>query len=237
MAFLGLSLSFKLKIKSLVPSRLISSYMRKSMRPGESIIGRRPIKLVENVKLLVDKVTFWLKTSLKTKHTGFNLVQVDGPLGTISQLIRSQVDLEFTATDRIRLVQDHAAVDYDKALLGTYRTIIQNMIHDAAIGYFEELELHGIGFRAFFKKEDGINVLRMRLGTTHDVKYVVPSDILVTVNKEGNGVTVFGCDRRRVGNEAAKIRRLKKPEPYKGKGIRYKGEVIKLKSVKKQVRK
>ncbi|MES1918833.1 hypothetical protein MHBO_000733 [Bonamia ostreae] len=209
-------------------ARRISTFGRKSMKVGESIIGRRPIKLVPGVSVGIKRDIY----------RGEHLVVVKGPLGEISQIIKNQVDVRLPPKDStILLKQDKDSPVYDKALLGTYRTVIQNMIYDTAIGYFKKLELHGIGFRAFFDKDkDGRlnkSELRMRLGTTHDVVYKVPEDILIQIFKEGTRIRIYGCDRRRVCEEAKKIRRLKKPEVYKGKGIRYEGEQIKLKKVQK----
>lgn len=106
------------------------------------------------------------------------------------------------------------------------------MIYDSQIGYASYLQLVGIGFRAYFE-DDEPNMLYLRVGYSHPVLLRIPPDLLVEISKQGTDVTIFGCDRRRVTQLACRLRLVKKPEPYKGKGIRYKGEVIRLKSGKR----
>ena len=109
---------------------------------------------------------------------------------------------------------------------GLVRSLVQNMVTGVTEGYSKKLELHGVGFRVALTGAD----LKMNLGLSHDVVYKIPQDISVSV--EQNTITVSGIDKQQVGQVAAEIRSLKKPEPYKGKGIRFTGEHIIRKSGK-----
>lgn len=114
-----------------------------------------------------------------------------------------------------------------KACWGTIRALTFNAIVGIAQGFDKILEIEGVGFRANMEGD----VLVLSLGFSHPVKFIPPENIKILVNK--NVIKISGIDKALVGQTAAKIRALKKPEPYKGKGIRYQGEVIRRKAVKK----
>jgi len=110
---------------------------------------------------------------------------------------------------------------------GTYRQLMANMIEGVTNGYKKNLEINGVGYRAAMSGKD----LVLAVGYSHEVKFSVPTGVNVTVDK--NIITVEGIDKQLVGETAAQIRRVKEPEPYKGKGIKYEGEQIKIKVGKK----
>lgn len=114
-----------------------------------------------------------------------------------------------------------------RALWGTYASHITNMFVGVTEGYTKALEVHGVGYRAEIKGKE----LVMQLGFSHPVNIEIPEDLDVSVEK--NTITVKGIDKDRVGWFAANVRSQKKPEPYKGKGIRYVGEIIRRKQGKK----
>lgn len=112
---------------------------------------------------------------------------------------------------------------------GTMRALVQNAISGAAKDFTKSLIIEGVGYRASVEGEN----LVFNLGYSHPVRFEIPKGVKITIEK--NVVNVSGADKQRVGETAARIRRLRKPEPYKGKGIRYVGEVIKRKAGKKAV--
>jgi len=115
------------------------------------------------------------------------------------------------------------------ALWGTYASHTKNMIQGVTDGFCKNLIVEGIGFKAQIEKRE----LVLLLGFSHPIKMIIPDDIIVEVDK--NKISVCGIDKERVVTIAAKIRNFKKPEPYKGKGIRYEGEIIRRKAGKKAV--
>ncbi|MFC1572982.1 50S ribosomal protein L6, partial [Candidatus Eisenbacteria bacterium] len=114
------------------------------------------------------------------------------------------------------------------SLWGTTRTVISNLVIGVTEGFSRVLEIEGTGYRAELKGK----TLVMTLGFDHDVKYTVPKEIEVEVNQRPLKITLKGISKQRVGQIAAEIRALKKPEPYHGKGIRYQGEYIRRKAGK-----
>lgn len=116
-----------------------------------------------------------------------------------------------------------------KANLGTMASLIKNALAGVQNGFTKVLELEGIGFRASMEG----NTLTLSLGFSHPIKFVPPADVKITLEK--NQIKVSGADKALVGQVAADIRKIKKPEPYKGTGIRYQGEVIRRKAGKKVV--
>ncbi len=113
-----------------------------------------------------------------------------------------------------------------RARHGLMRALLSNMVTGVSQGFTKKLEINGVGYRAALQGAD----LKLNVGLSHDVMYKVPEGVQVAV--EQNTITVSGIDRQKVGQAAAEIRALKKPEPYKGKGIRYQGERILRKSGK-----
>jgi len=160
---------------------------------------------------------------------GDNTVTVKGPRGELKQSVDREIKMEVKdghvsfsrPTDQIR----------HRALHGMYRASVANMVKGVTQGYKKELELIGVGFKA---SNQG-NVLDLSLGYSHNIIFEVPKELKVaTAQEKGQNPTISleGIDRQLLGQVAAKIRELRKPEPYKGKGIRYVGEVVRKKAGK-----
>jgi len=158
-----------------------------------------------------------------------NLLTVKGPKGELKQAIDRDIKievkedhLEFTRpTDQIR----------HRALHGLYRALVFNMVKGVTEGYKRQLELIGVGFKA---SNQG-NVLDLALGYSHNIIFEIPKELkLATSQEKGENpkITLEGVDKQLIGQVAAKIRSLRKPEPYKGKGVRYVGEVVRKKAGK-----
>ena len=126
-------------------------------------------------------------------------------------------------------VQPTSNSKFSKAAAGTFRSLINNMIIGVSEGYEKQLELVGVGYRA---KTQGKNV-NLTLGFSHPVIYKIPDEIEILTPSQTE-IIIRGIDKQKVGQVAAEIRSLRPPEPYKGKGVRYKGEQISLKETKKQ---
>lgn len=116
-----------------------------------------------------------------------------------------------------------------KAMWGMSRTMVSNMIEGVTNGFTKELELRGVGYRAQMKG----STLSMQLGFSHDVDYTPPEGITIAAAKP-TSIVVSGIDKQQVGQVAAEIRSFRKPEPYKGKGVRYVGEYVRMKEGKKK---
>ncbi|MCA9342515.1 50S ribosomal protein L6 [Candidatus Saccharibacteria bacterium] len=173
-----------------------------------SRIGKLPIKIPSGVTITVDDTT----------------VNVAGSKGNLSEPILLGVQIEQNEGEiKVARIDDQPV---HRANHGLMRTLIQNMVTGVTDGFSKKLELHGVGYRVSL----GGSQLKMNLGLSHDVIYELPQGITATV--EQNTITITGIDKQLVGHVAAEIRALKKPEPYKGKGIRYEGERIIRKSGK-----
>lgn len=152
-------------------------------------------------------------------------VIVKGPKGELSLLLHP--DMHITFENNEAQVLPRLENKQSAALWGLYRSLIANMVEGATKGFEKKLELDGIGYRVAM---EGTGLL-MQLGFSHPVRVSAPEGIQFEV--ERNVITVSGVDKAKVGEVAARIRALKKPEPYKGKGIHYRGEVIRRKQGKK----
>lgn len=153
------------------------------------------------------------------------VMTVKGPLGILTKPFRPHVSV-VVENGSIILAPARQSLE-TKALIGTYASHIRNMLSGVNKPYEKKLIVEGIGFKADVKGKD----LAMALGFSHPVVVSIPTDLKVTAEK--NVVTISGIDCERVGQFAAQIRALKKPEPYLGKGIRYTDEVIRRKQGKK----
>lgn len=176
-----------------------------------SRIGKQTIEIPQGTDVTIDGVT----------------VTVKGPKGTLSRQLRSEIGVSIS--DGVVSVTREKNTKLAQALWGTYASHIKNMIHGVNEGYEKKLIINGVGFRAAVQGTK----MEMHLGFSHPVELSIPEDVTVTVEKEL--VTVSGIDKETVGHFAAVIRAQKKPEPYKGKGIQYEGEVIRRKAGKKAV--
>lgn len=175
-----------------------------------SRIGKKPIDIPKGVEV-----------SIALDNT----VSVKGPKGQISYKFHPSVSI--VKKENQIVVERKSDDSFSRAIHGTTRALLNNMVKGVTEGFTEELEIVGIGYRAAVKG----NNLELTLGYSHPVIYPIPKDVQITV--EGNtNIKVSGIDKQRVGQVAAEIRSFREPDPYKGKGIRYKGEVIKLKAGK-----
>lgn len=179
-----------------------------------SRIGKAPIDLPAGVEIKIDN----------------NLVTVKGAKGELHQKIASD---GITVEQEGNQVIVKRATDQKrhKAMHGLYRQLIANMVEGVSTGFKIELELHGIGYRA---KNTG-QLLELALGYSHPIMFAIPDEVKVeTVSEKGKApqVILTGSDKQLVGQVAAKIRGFRKTEPYKGKGVRFKGEEIRRKAGK-----
>jgi large subunit ribosomal protein L6 len=170
-------------------------------------------RLAKNPIIISDEV----KVSLTD-----NLLNVEGKLGKSSTSIPKSINVNID-NNEIMLTSDN------KALLGTIYANIKNEIHGNSKGFEKKLELVGTGYKANINGKD----LVLSLGYSHDINFTVPESITITVEKNTN-VSVTGSSKQLVGQVAAKIKSFRKPEPYKGKGVRYQGEKIYRKEGKKK---
>ncbi|WP_101069054.1 50S ribosomal protein L6 [Roseovarius salinarum] len=176
-----------------------------------SRIGKQPVALPDGVEATVAGQT----------------IEVKGPKDTKS----------FTATDDVTIAVEDGQITVTprgpskraRQQWGMSRTIIANMVHGAKETFKKELEIQGVGYRAQMQG----NTLKLNLGLSHDVDFEVPDGVTITVPKPTE-IVVEGTDKQVVGEVAANIRDWRRPEPYKGKGIRYKGEYIFQKEGKKK---
>ena len=167
-----------------------------------SRIGKLPIPVPSGVTITVDP----------------DKITVAGPKGTLEQFMLSHVTV--TVADGNATVTRDGDEKIAKANHGLMRALINNMVVGVTKGFEKKLELNGVGYRV----SGGGQALDMTLGFSHPVKYQAPAGVQMTVEK--NLITVAGINKQQVGQVAAEIRALKKPEPYKGKGIKYVDEVI-----------
>ncbi|MGE4352032.1 MAG: 50S ribosomal protein L6 [Bdellovibrionales bacterium] len=154
-------------------------------------------------------------------------ITVKGKLGTMSLPITSEIDVSMA--DNHVVVEPKTKTTTARMMWGTTRNNIANMVKGVSEGFKIVLDIDGVGFRASVQGKD----LVMNLGFSHEVRYPVPAGIEIKAEKPTQ-ISVSGFDRQKVGQVAAEIRGLKKPEPYKGKGIKYAGERIRRKEGKKK---
>lgn len=156
-----------------------------------------------------------------------DVLKVVGPKGTLTKTFRD--DITFNIGDKIITLNIKRNDKFSKSLWGTYASHIKNMIAGVVTPYQKKLILEGVGFKSEVKGKE----FHFALGFSHPVVVKIPDTITATAEK--NNITITGIDKELVGSFTAAIRALKKPEPYKGKGIRYEGEVIRRKQGKKTV--
>ncbi|MDO9310083.1 MAG: 50S ribosomal protein L6 [Nitrosomonas sp.] len=154
-------------------------------------------------------------------------VSVKGPLGTLQQALTNDVVLEIN--QNILKIRTTNESKHANALSGTIRALIANMVHGVSIGFEKKLQLVGVGYRA----QASLNKVNLTLGFSHPVDHVVPDGVTIETPSQTE-IIIKGIDKQKVGQTAADIRAYRKPEPYKGKGVRYSDEVIVLKETKKK---
>ncbi|SDE79927.1 50S ribosomal protein L6 [Rhodobacter capsulatus] len=176
-----------------------------------SRIGKKPVELPKGVSATLSGQT----------------IEVKGPKGTRS----------FTATDDVTVALDGSTVTVTprgtskraRQQWGMVRSMVENLAIGVSTGFKKDLEIQGVGYRAAMQG----NVLKLSLGYSHEVNFEVPAGVTIATPKQTE-ITIEGIDQQLVGQVAANIREWRKPEPYKGKGIRYKGEFIFRKEGKKK---
>ena len=179
-----------------------------------SRIGKEPIDIISGVTISVSQG---------------NLVTVKGPKGELTQQI--DPDMTIDIQDGKLEVKRPTEQKRHKAMHGLYRSLIANMVEGVTNGYKKELELVGVGYRA----GNTGNLLELTLGFSHPIYFYIPNELsLTTTMEKGSNPSVIleGIDKQLIGEIASKIRGFRKPEPYKGKGVRYKGEEIRRKAGK-----
>ena len=177
-----------------------------------SRIGKKPVALPSGVTASLES----------------GLLTVKGPKGTLAlQMLDDLVKYDL-AESEIR-VEPVAESQRSRAAWGMQRTLVQNLVTGVTDGFTKILEITGVGYRA---QAQGRN-LRLQLGYSHDVNFAVPEGVDVKTPDQ-NTVEISGIDKQKVGQVAAEIRRWRKPEPYKGKGIKYRGEFVYRKEGKKK---
>ena len=176
-----------------------------------SRIGKRPVALPAGV----------------TATTEDQILSVKGPKGTLALQMREEISYDI-GDDGI-LVKPANDSKQARAFWGMQRTLVQNLVTGVSEGFTKVLEITGVGYRAAAQGKN----LRLQLCYSHDVNFPVPEAIEVKTPDQ-NTVEISGIDRQQVGQVAAEIRRWRKPEPYKGKGIKYRGEYIFRKEGKKK---
>ena len=176
----------------------------------------------------IGKINISIPEKVKVALAG-NIINIEGPLGKKS----INVDLDMFNLDIIEgkgiSIKPKKLDDDTKRLWGMNRSLINNAIIGASVGYKKTLELSGVGFRAALKGSQ----LNLQLGFSHDINFDIPEGIKLTVEKQ-TIITIFGADKQKVGMVAAKIKSLRPPEPYKGKGIKEQGQYILRKEGKKK---
>ena len=188
---------------------LFLSFMKMIM----SRILKKPIQFPDSVDVLIQDN---------------DCIKVKGEKGELRLNFITEVAVSIQ--ERSLSVQSTSNSKFSKAAAGTFRSLINNMIIGVSEGYEKQLELIGVGYRA---STQGKNV-NFTLGFSHPVVYKIPEGIDIQTPSRTE-ITIKGIDKQKVGQVAAEIRSLRPPEPYKGKGVRYKGEQISLKETKKQV--
>ncbi len=153
-------------------------------------------------------------------------IKVKGPKGELTYTAPIGVTLKIEGNELIveRLNNSKPL----RAMHGTVRALAANMIEGVTNGYVKELEIQGVGFKAVAKG----NIIVLSLGYSHEINFEIPEGLTIALDGNGTLVKISGCDKQQVGQAAAQIRSYYKAEPYKGKGVRYKGEVVRRKAGK-----
>ncbi|HLD19730.1 MAG TPA: 50S ribosomal protein L6 [Patescibacteria group bacterium] len=176
-----------------------------------SRIGKLPIAIPENVTVVIDG----------------SVVRVKGPKGELSQTFPSSVTIGYNDNEKqLEVTISHPEEKKDRAFWGLSRALAANMVQGVTEGFSKQLEINGVGYRAQIEG----NKLVLSVGFSHPVVMIPPQGIDVKVEK--NIISISGIDKQQVGEFAANVRKVRKPEPYKGKGIKYSDEIIRRKAGK-----
>ena len=176
-----------------------------------SRVGKNPVAIPDGVQVELSGQTLTAK----------------GRLGTLSLAVGSEVSA--TVADGQVTIAPKDESKRARAMWGTTRALVNNMVTGVATGFTRNLEINGVGYRAAVQGSS----LNLQLGYSHDINYPIPSDVKIACERP-TAIAITGADRQRVGQVAAEIRAFRPPEPYKGKGIKYTDEVIRRKEGKKK---
>ena len=176
-----------------------------------SRIGKHPISVPSGVDVQLSGETLTAK----------------GSLGTLRLVVSN--DVTASISDGAITIAPKNETKRARAMWGTTRALVNNMVTGVSQGFSKNLEINGVGYRAAVQG----NTLNLQLGYSHDIAFLIPSDIRIACERP-TLITVSGADRQRVGQVAAEIRAFRPPEPYKGKGIKYSTEVVRRKEGKKK---
>lgn len=173
-----------------------------------SRIGNKPVAIVDGVKVAVTGRT----------------VEVEGPLGKLAYEYRPEVYVSLSDDQKAVVITRSSDEREARAYHGLTRSLINNMVKGVKSGYEKRLEIIGVGYLAAIQAD----VISLRVGYANEVKKKVPKGLTVTCPDQTH-IVIKGCDKQQVGQFAAELRAARKPEPYKGKGVRYQGEHVKIK--------
>lgn len=174
----------------------------------------------------VGKLPVPIPGGVTVEHKG-RRITIKGKKGELALPLTADVKVE--VKDGAVTVQPADDGKRSRAMWGTTRANVSNMMKGVSEGFVKTLEVNGVGYRAAVQK----NMLSLSLGFSHEIKYVLPQGVEAQVDKQTT-IILSGADRQKVGQVAAEIRELRKPEPYKGKGVRYQGEYVRMKEGKKK---
>ncbi len=180
-----------------------------------SRIGKKPIQVPDGVQLKV------------SDHT----ISVEGPLGKLQWEHRREIEVAYDAKSQTITVSRRDDERLSRALHGLTRALIQNMVVGVTAGYERRLEIHGVGYLAAVEGRE----LQLRVGLANELHVKIPAGLEVACPDQQH-IVIRGIDKQMVGQFAAEVRALRKPEPYKGKGIRYFGEQVRRKQGKAMVK-
>jgi large subunit ribosomal protein L6 len=173
-----------------------------------SRIGKKPVPITAGVKVVIDN----------------RLITVEGPQGVLKFEHRPEVVVALDDDGTHVVVSGDAESRESRQFHGLTRALVANMIAGVSQGYEKKLEIVGVGYLAAISGD----TLQLRVGYANELQKKIPKDLKVTCPDQTH-ILIKGCDKQRVGQFAAEVRALRKPEPYKGKGVRYQGEQVKIK--------
>ena len=176
-----------------------------------SRVSNNPISVPENVEIFL------------TEHD----IKIKGPLGVLEYPLAHEIIVD--KLDGFLQIKTNSDSQHANALSGTFRALIANMVHGVSKGFEKKLQLVGVGYRA----QATANRLNLTLGFSHPIDFEIPDGIKIETPTQTE-IIIKGIDKQKVGQVSANIRAYRKPEPYKGKGVRYSDEVIILKETKKK---
>lgn len=177
-----------------------------------SRVGKQPVAIPSGVTVTVNP----------------SEIAIKGAKGEMKLPLTSEVKVE-VKEGKVLVAPTNKENPRSRAMWGTTRNNVASMVEGVSKGFTVELEIQGVGYRAQADK----NYLTISLGYSHDIKYAIPAGVAIAVDKQ-TSIAITGFDKRLVGQIASEIRALRKPEPYKGKGVRYKNEQIRRKEGKKK---